>query len=196
MTKIFMFEPGKVIKEFETRSGKLITIRYPKEDDVEGLVEYINAISVEDTFTETNGHVFTMDEEKQWLTDLIKKMDQGNAVHLLCEFEGKIVGASHVFRKNPRYHRFDHVGVFGIALAQGFRGDGIGKMLMGTAIAEAKEKLAGLKMMEISCFGCNTGGLALYGKFGFKECGRLPKSVLHRGVYVDNVNMYLDLEEF
>jgi RimJ/RimL family protein N-acetyltransferase len=190
-----MFIPGKILQEFVSKSGKPIAIRCPKEDDAEKLLVFINPIAVEDTFTNINNHVFTLEEEQDFVERIMREAREGNSVYLFVEHEGIIVGAAHVGRKKANsYGRHDHVGVFGITVAKDFRGDGIGKVFMETVIAEAKKEIPGLRMIELHCFSTNTAGLALYEKLGFKECGRLPGGILHRGEYVDNVNMVLELK--
>ncbi len=125
---------------------------------------------------------------------VLKEEREGNGVCIFVECKGDIIGIAHVNRKKANsYGRHDHVGIFGITVSKEFRSEGIGKILMQTVIEEAKKGIAGLTMIELHCFSTNTAGLALYEKLGFKECGRLPGGILHRGEYVDNVMMYLAL---
>jgi RimJ/RimL family protein N-acetyltransferase len=83
-----------------------------------------------------------------------------------------------------------HEGVFGISLAKDYRGEGIGKILMRLVLEEAESNLPPLRIITLGVFSNNSLAMEMYKKFGFKEYGRLPKGVLHRGEYVDHVYMY------
>lgn len=54
-----MFQPGKIVKTFTSKSGKKIVIRYPQWKDLNQLTEYINKLSAEDTFTTFSGEKIT-----------------------------------------------------------------------------------------------------------------------------------------
>ncbi len=188
-----MFEPGRIVKEFETRNGKKAVIRYPTWEDAEEVLTFANEMVAEDTFVNMSGIDYTLEDEQAFLLDAMKKMQTGDKVLLFCFTDGKFAGNTRVERKDQRFLRSRHVGMFGIALRAEFRGEGIGRILMETIIEESRKVIEGLRMIELNCFSTNTAGLALYSKLGFKECGRLPAGILHKGEYVDQVTMYLDL---
>lgn len=188
-----MFEPGKIVREFTTKNGRSAVIRYPTWEDATELLSFANEMVAEDTFVNMSGTQFSLEDEQAFLLDAMKKMQAGDKALLFCFVDGEFTGNTRVERKDQRFLRSRHVGVFGIALRAEFRGEGIGRVLMETVIEESRKVIEGLRMIELNCFSTNTAGLALYSKLGFKECGRLPKSILHKGEYVDNVTMYLDL---
>lgn len=188
-----MFEPGKIVREFETKSGKKAVIRYPTWEDATELLAFANEIVAEDTFVNMSGVEYSLEDEQAFLLDAMKKMQAGDKVLLFCFVDGEFAGNARVERKDQRFLRARHVGLFGIALRAKFRGEGVGRILMETVIEESRKVVEGLRTIELNCFGTNTAGLALYSKLGFQECGRLPGGILHKGEYVDQVSMYLDL---
>ncbi len=188
-----MFEPGKIVREFTTKNGRSAVIRYPTWEDATELLSFANEMVAEDTFVNMSGIEYTQEDEQAFLLDAMKKMQAGDKVLLFCFVDGEFTGNTRVERKDQRFLRSRHLGVFGIALRAEFRGEGIGRVLMETVIEESRKVIEGLRMIELNCFSTNTAGLALYEKLGFKECGRLPGGILHKGEYVDQVNMYLDL---
>jgi ribosomal protein S18 acetylase RimI-like enzyme len=84
-----------------------------------------------------------------------------------------------------------HVGGFGIAIKQGYRGIGLGTRMMQTLIEESRK--AGLKIVVLEVFDTNEIAKRLYRKMGFKEAGRIPKGVYKNGKYVDSIRMTLQL---
>lgn len=52
------------------------------------------------------------------------------------------------------------------------------------------EKNLPIKIVELSVYQNNPLAKELYEKFGFKQFGKLPKGIKHRGIYVDHIYMY------
>jgi len=48
-------------------------------------------------------------------------------------------------------------------------------------------------MVILDVFSLNTQAQNLYKKLGFKKAGSLPKKILYRGQYIDDIKMYLEL---
>jgi ribosomal protein S18 acetylase RimI-like enzyme len=79
----------------------------------------------------------------------------------------EIVGSLHV---DASAHGF---GEIGMAVANDWRGRGVGSLLLAAAIEWARAR--GLHKLSLSVFAHNTAGIALYRKFGFVEEGRRVK---------------------
>ena len=54
----------------------------------------------------------------------------------------------------------------------------------------AKKKIKGIKIFLLDVFANNDRAKDLYNSFGYKEYGLLPKGLLHKGKYIDNIAMY------
>ena len=186
MTSIFL-------KKIVTKKGKEAIIRYPTIDDVMEMTGYINTLSREDTYITFSGEQITLDSEKEYIIDLLKRIEKGNSVNLVCMIDGKVIGIAGIERKITARRRGGHIGIFGISIKKEFRGDGMGYELSTTVIDEAKKKMAGLRIITLSVYKPNEIAYALYRKLGFVEYGTLPKGILFHGEYVDEVEMYLKL---
>jgi RimJ/RimL family protein N-acetyltransferase len=179
-------EPGTIVWEGRSRQGKNIVIRSLQQDDAEALCRYMNALSEERTFVRFQGEQFTLEEEMAYITGQLQRMGQNQAIQLVALCEGTIVGVAEVNRKDLVEK---HVGVLGMSVAQAYRGEGIGTLLMETVLKEAAQ-LPHLRIVMLEVFSDNTLAIAMYHTFGFVEYGRLPEGILHHQAYVDTVYMY------
>jgi ribosomal protein S18 acetylase RimI-like enzyme len=80
---------------------------------------------------------------------------------------GEIIGSVHVDRSR---HGF---GELGMAVANEWRGRGVGSALLAAAIEEAREY--GLHKLSLAVFAHNAAAIGLYRKYGFVEEGRRAK---------------------
>lgn len=178
---------------FTTKLGKLATIRYPRIEDAPALLEMINEISKEDTFIRFSGEQLSLQEESEYLESEISAIEMGDCVKLFCFVADRLAGCCDVRKDRSLLDRKKHVGLLGLLVAKELRRDGVGEKLMQTTIEEAQKELVGLRLIKLECFSTNTAALALYAKLGFQEVGRVPGGILHRGAYIDAVEMVLDL---
>lgn len=185
------FTPGKIIKEFRTKSGKNATLVYPKIESVFQLLTFINTLSAEDTFIRFSGEQQTLEEEEKYYAATFVKMAAHKAVYIHCFIENTLVGVCEVANLPALKKRGEHVGRLGLVVAQEYRGDGVGFELITATISEASKEISNLKMIQLECSHTNDKALNLYKKVGFKEVGRLPKYILYHGEYIDEVEMVL-----
>ncbi|MBQ6540021.1 MAG: GNAT family N-acetyltransferase [Oscillospiraceae bacterium] len=131
---------------------------------------------------------FNPEEEGRFLKD---KTDSPNAVEILAEVDGAVVGTAGIEPVGHKYkvrHRAD----FGISVDMSFWGLGIGRALTEACIDCAKE--AGFLQLELSAVAENERALALYRSAGFTEYGRNPKGFRSRvSGYQEVVYMLLEL---
>lgn len=177
----------QVVYKGKTKVGLEYIIKYPDAGDAEKMCDYINTISQERTFIRYQGEVVTLDEEKTFLNNQLNKIKNNRAIMLLLEIDGKILGISGIEMRDKAER---HTGEFGISILNGFRGQGLGKLLMDLVIEEAKKNLVGLKIITLSVFENNIKALNMYQKFGFAEFGNLKGGVLHRGKAYGHVFMH------
>ena len=182
---------SKVVYIGKSEDGIPFLIRYPEKKDLPELLRYINEISSEQTFVSCQGEQLTLNQESEWLDKQLEGIKNHNVIHLVVEINGKISGVSGVNMSTVTIGK--HVGVFGISIAKDFRTQGIGKILIEKVVAEAKTNLPQLKILVLGVFSNNPIAKKLYEEFGFKEYGRLPKGVLHREEYVDDIKMYKEV---
>ncbi|MBI4009334.1 GNAT family N-acetyltransferase [Candidatus Roizmanbacteria bacterium] len=180
-------EEGKIVFEGKSDKGKNIIIRYPTKTDLKAMWEYINTLSKERTYITFQGEKLTLEEEEKFLKTHLEKISKNQAVLLLVFHEGKLIGNSGIDLKE-RVEK--HIGVFGITIAKGFRGEGIGVKLMELVISEAEKNLPNLEIITLGVFASNDVAKEMYKKFGFVEYGNLPKGLKLENGYVDHIYMY------
>lgn len=173
-----------------TAKGAHIVIRYPTFEDAEKMCMMINELSQERTFITYQGEVVSLEEERQYVEEQLKKIAERRAVQLLVFCEDELAGIASVdfLMQTQR-----HIGEFGIAIRACFRKLGIGTILMKTLFNETLLVKKDLRILILHVFSTNIHAIDLYKKFGFIEYGRLPRGVLLEEGCVDRVSMYKPL---
>jgi ribosomal protein S18 acetylase RimI-like enzyme len=111
----------------------------------------------------------------------------GNWPHLIAVIDGKIIGWCDITALDRPV--FAHIGSLGIGVIAPYRGKGIGKVLMKTALQKAKEK--GLTRIELTVREKNTSAIALYEQLGFEKEGIHKNAVCIDGKYENHIFMAL-----
>lgn len=180
--------PGAVIYRKNHPTLGEVLVRYPRANDLRAVWRYANALSKERTFVGFQGEKVTLAAEKKWLDGQLQGIKAKNRVQLLMFCGGKLCGISDVHALTMGSAR--HTAVFGISIAKGFRGQGLGKLLMQLILKEAKRHVRGLKIITLGVFGDNKVARDLYKKLGFKRYGLLPGGARHGDKYVPHEQMY------
>ncbi len=166
-------------------------VRYPRQEDLDDMLAYINELSREDTFLSVLGKKFSREEEKEFLTDTLKNIQKGRTRHFAVFVHGAYAGNCEIVRYIET--RQQHVGTVGISLASSYRDEGIGSELFKLLIQQAKDM--GLRLLVLTCFENNPRALHVYEKLGFKKTGVIPGKIAYKDTLVGEVQMYLTLEE-
>lgn len=175
-------------KQIITKKNRRVALRVPRKRDVEELMRYINALVEEDTFISQTKKV-TRKQEGKYLAKRLKAIKKVRGFNILVEYKGKIIAHGEVTRAGMRR---EHLGELGISVVKGFRDEGLGTVLIKEMLRLAKEFLK-LNIVYLYVYANNKRARYFYKKIGFRECGRIPKAILYRGKYVDQVFMYVDL---
>lgn len=177
---------GKIVFEGVSEKGVKLVIRYPKKDDLQTMLAYINALSKERTFIRYQGEEVSLEEETEYLNKQLERIVKQESVQLLAFTKDELIG-------NTSIDLFDktesHKGLFGISIAKEYRGKGIGKLLLKYILEEAKS-LPKLRIITLAVYSINNLAIEMYKKFGFVEYGRLPNGVHYRGNFIDEILMY------
>ncbi len=131
----------------------------------------------------------TLKQETDWLKDSLKKKKQKKFVFLIAEHNNKIVGTTGINLNNGKK---EHVGEFGITISKNYRGIGLGNFLMKEIIKLVKKELKA-KIIRLSVFTTNKPAIKLYQKQGFKKVAVIPKQFKHKGKFIDEVVMILEI---
>ena len=181
--------PGKIIKTFTSKKGNTVIIRYPKLDDLDAVLKFVNDLVAEDTFIMLN-EIQTREQEEKWLKDTLAAIASGGKIHLVADVNGHYAGNCEI-----RIHdkRQTHVGDIGISVAEQYRDEGIGRELLLTLIEEGKN--ASLKLLILQCFENNDRALHLYESLGFIHAGLVPGVYAYKGRFVGEVTLCLPLHQ-
>jgi len=108
---------GTVIRVFMAKDGREVTLRAPKWDDLDDMLEFINSLVDEgaDIMMDTRQ---TREQEVDWLARLLTRLEKDEITDVVAEVDGRFVGQVEVTKQSMRSK---HVGVLGIALKDGYR---------------------------------------------------------------------------
>jgi len=174
---------GKTIRNFAARDGQKVVLRTPKWEDLDDLLELVNSL-VDEKAEIARTEKYSMEEEIDWLSKALSRLEKGETFYLVGEVGGKIVAVSEISKRGG-YEK--HVGVIGIAIRNGFRDLGIGTEIMKTLVEQAQK--IGLKVLTLSAFATNKPAIHVYEKVGFAQTGTIPKKHFKEGKYVDEIIM-------
>ena len=105
--------------------------------------------------------------------------------------ENELVGAVGV--QQERLRKWRHKGIiFGMYVAQSHQGCGIGRKLLKTAVASARE-MNGLEQLLLVVGEQSPGALRLYESLGFRSFGVEPRELKVGDQYYNGIHMWLKL---
>jgi RimJ/RimL family protein N-acetyltransferase len=182
-------KPGKVIRTFSAKDGREIVLRTPMWSDLDDLMAMINSL-VEERADILIDEKVSRDQEIDWFSKALARLEKDEAFYLVAQVEGKVVGNSEVGRKTSGHDR--HVGSLGIVIRNGYRNLGIGTEMMKTLIEQARAM--NLKLLTLGVYATNQHAHHVYESVGFVDAGRIPKKFLKDGRFIDEIVMAKVLE--
>lgn len=179
-------------KQFKTKSGKAVTLRSLKWDDLDDALLLANSTVLERGTDPDLGVLLdkmqTRESEADWLSKRLVRIESGDEISVVAEVDGRMVGNSEVAR-GVSSDEFAH-GKLGILLSKEFRNQGIGLEMVKTIVDESRK--AGLKTIELEAFTTNERAMYVYEKAGFRQVGRIPKKIFRDGKFTDIVVMAIE----
>ncbi len=122
------------------------------------------------------------------LNDILGKLEEDRHSYILVEADGRVVGEG--FLDTSSGHGYCDVG---IALVGAARNLGIGTALM--CLLEQEARRLGFRGMFLTVWSANPSAVHVYGKAGYRECGRRPNWIkMDCGELCDLVEMVKVLE--
>ena len=179
---------GRMLETFSVKDGRTVVLRTPKWEDLDDLLNLINSL-VEEKAEIIMDEMLSRDQEAEWLSDVLLRLEKDQIFFLVAELDGKVVASSDLYLGRGSEK---HSGAVGIGIQKGFRDLGIGTWMMRTMVQEAQR--IGLKVLVLSVFATNERAIHVYEKLGFVPTGRVPKKHFKQGKYVDEIEMAKLLE--
>jgi RimJ/RimL family protein N-acetyltransferase len=186
-----LLKAGHVYKRFTVTSGKKVTLRVIRWEDLDGLLSFINSLVKEKRGESRSGlytgfdKTVTREEEAEWLAQNLVEIEGGEVINTIAEIGGKIIANGEVTRgkyKDTRQH-----GHMGLTIISEYRGQGIGRRIIETLIRESRR--AGLKTLEVEFLSENETARRAYANAGFDQAGIIPRKVFRGGKYFDGLIM-------
>lgn len=178
--------------EFKLKDGRNALIRSPKDEDIQGMLDYLYVSSGETNFLlrypEECGK-YTVEGEKA----LFDRMNQSdNEAMLVCLVEGKIAGNCQVSWSKGIKTR--HRASVAIALLSEYWNQGIGTRMFQELIRIAEEN-ENLIQIELDFVEGNSRARALYEKMGFRITGVKPNAIrLKDGTLLNEYSMIREIK--
>ena len=169
------------------KDGRVVTIRSAVAADAVQLLEHQKRIFIDNDFAGREADEINPSVEERASKIEEHVQDQGK-LWLVAEHEDTIIGMINF--KNGNSRRTAHVGVFGIGMDHGWRGLGLGSLLLERLLHWAEQEPS-IEKVALGVFSSNEWAMRLYKKFGFIEEGRKQREIkFGPGRYVDDVVMY------
>jgi L-amino acid N-acyltransferase YncA len=155
-------------------------LRLATSADAEAICRIYNQ-GIQDRIATLETEPRTPEERREWLAARGPRHPV-----IVAETEAGVVGwgSLNVFNPRPAYH---HVADFSIYIERGWRGKGVGSLLLARLVELARERE--FHKMVLAAFPWNTGGMALYTKLGFRTVGIYREQGQLDGKWVDTVIM-------
>ena len=178
--------------EFKLKDGRNAVIRSPKDDDIQGMLDYLYISAGESDFIlryPEECSKYTAEDEKA-LFDRINKSD--HEAMLVCLVEGEVAGNCQIAWSKGLKTR--HRASVAIALLSKFWNQGIGTRFFPELIHIAEENKH-LKQIELEFVEGNSRARALYEKMGFRITGVKPNAIqLKDGTLLNEYTMIREIK--
>ncbi|OGS49379.1 MAG: hypothetical protein A3K68_02530 [Euryarchaeota archaeon RBG_16_68_13] len=170
-------------EEVRLQDGPAIRIRPATLDDAAALLENINLVCAEEVFLLMDDVPYDLEREREWIAGF----DGQRSALFLAVHDGAIVGQ--VDCRGGEFSKTRHVGLVGIAIRDGWREVGLGRILMSRILEWMRAR--SFRKADLSVFATNTRARRLYESMGFEVEGIQRRQFRIRGEYVDGIQMGL-----
>jgi RimJ/RimL family protein N-acetyltransferase len=152
-----------------------VKVRRAREADAAALADYMAGLMAERLDTFSRRETATVPEERDWI---LRATMVERGLILVALADEAVVGALDLWAGERPDNR--HAGRFGMSVARGWRGVGVGRRLLTRAIEEVRA-WPGFCRLDLECVAWNTAAIALYESLGFKVEARMTKAINLRG---------------
>lgn len=172
--------------QYLLKNGKSVTIRKPKVEDAEAIINVMTIADTETLFLARNPGEFCtpVEREKQIIENVLADND---VEWFVAEYENKVIGQCSVglVRRNARYR---HRAEVAFVILQDYCNLGIGGKMMEECIKWCKKN--GVTQIELDVVKNNERALKMYQGFGFEIIGTKENALRYQdGTYADEYLM-------
>lgn len=176
--------------EYLLRNGKEVTIRKPRTEDAEAIINVMTIADTETLFLARNPGEFctSVEREKQIIENVLADND---VEWFVAEYENKVIGQCSVglVRRNARYR---HRAEVAFVILKDYCNIGIGGKMMEECIKWCKK--TGIVQIELDVVKNNEKALKMYRNFGFEIIGTRKNALCYQnGTYADEYMMVKEL---
>ncbi len=179
----------KIVREFLLDDDAVI-FRYPHFSDWQDIMRKVNSLTKEKSFGSPQRRT-TGKQHRKWMRERLAGIKKNNAVCLVVEIRGIVVGNASIWRIQNKPDR----GCLEISIRSSMPdnheklwGRGIGKKLIRAIIHEARAILK-IKVVELGVYAVNYGAVSLYHRCGFRKMHRIRREKNHYGIMRDRIYM-------
>lgn len=168
------------------KSGEEITIRIPEQKDAQAVLDlkrgYIKNTSTLPLTLEEYPN--DLEKERQVIREYAKSE---NSILLVAECNNELIG--NIDLTGNKRSKMSHTAMLGMGIHENWRNQGLGKILIQSAIDWAK-KDSKLEIIWLDVYASNAIGYNLYEKMGFEISGTVKDFFKQGDAYIDKVHMY------
>ncbi|MGA3112573.1 MAG: GNAT family N-acetyltransferase [Candidatus Bathyarchaeia archaeon] len=168
-------------KTVTLKNGQTASLSWLEQADLAEVVEALNSVIREQKYLLIVNEISDLESEHRWFAE---EIDLGMR-YLVARVDGKVVGGASL---TPLPGKRGHIAEYGIYVIDSQRNLGLGT-LMTKAFVEIARK-SHFEIIQLSVFSNNKRAMHIYGKCGFKKCGKLKHDVKFTdGTYTDRILM-------
>ncbi|MFH0973483.1 MAG: GNAT family N-acetyltransferase, partial [Candidatus Micrarchaeota archaeon] len=169
-------------RELTLKDGRKVVLRTITRDDFPKMRQFLNALVREGALIARDRYLNPI-EEKDMERESLDKINRGDAITWVCEYEKRIIARAVAKRMDLRER--DNVDL-SLYVAKDFRGVGLGTTLLRMLIKESQLAFKPHKIY-LSAYSNNLKAIRLYEKEGFEKIGVLPEWGKYHGEYIDEI---------
>jgi len=176
-----------IARRFRMKSGKWCVLRSPEPEDAAQRIAYLRRVNGETRWMARGAEDSPRDAEpvRRMIED---QLDSPWSLEIAAWIDGRMIACGGIGPASAGQIRRRHRAQLGIAVLKEFWGQGIGGEVLKKLLEAAPEM--GYTQAELSVADGNDRARALYGRFGFREMGRIPNALRYEdGSFADEILM-------
>jgi putative acetyltransferase len=166
----------------EVRVPEGVTIRPARPADAASYLEMFRAVVAERRWVRTDEVTRSARDQRRVFREA---WSPARAILVALDGAGRVIGNIWIAREEHPVNR--HVASVGMAVAEAWRGRGVGAAPLAEGLRWAREQ--GVEKVALTVYPGNERAIALYRKFGFVEEGRLVRQSKKSYGYEDEIVM-------